>query len=74
MISIARLPFEPGLFSTTTGWPSASPSAGAMTRATVSVAPPGGLGTSRRIGRDGNCACAASVQSARASAAARRTM
>jgi hypothetical protein len=47
------LPFEPGRLSITTVWPSFSESAGAMTRARLSVAPPGGFGTIRRIGRWG---------------------
>src|SRR5688572_16783572 len=52
-----------------TGWPSASPSAGANTRASVSVAPPGGLGTSRRIGRAGYWAMASPAKTSRSSAA-----
>src|SRR5436190_1973097 len=38
------------------GCPSRSPSCGAMTRATVSLAPPGGWGMRTRIGRDGGAA------------------
>src|SRR5258708_18678417 len=68
--SLERLPLEPGRFSTTTGCPSASPSRGETTRAIVSVAPPGGLGTSRRIGRVGYCAHAAAAHSDRRSVAA----
>src|SRR6266513_1219450 len=56
--SPARLPLPPTRFSTTTGWPSESPSLGAIRRATMSGPPPGGIGTSRRIGRDGYCAAA----------------
>src|SRR5713101_6664704 len=67
--SLERLPLEPGRFSTTTGWPSASPSRGETTRAIVSVAPPGGLGTNRRIGRLGYCAQAAAEHRDRRSAA-----
>src|SRR6266853_1570738 len=70
--SLERFPFEPGRFSTTTGWPSASPSLGASTRAIVSVAPPGGLGTSRRTGRVGYCAEAAAASRAKRNAAAIR--
>src|SRR5882762_9074942 len=51
--SPARLPLPPTRFSTTTGWPSASPSLGAMRRATMSGPPPGGIGTSRRMGLAG---------------------
>src|SRR3981189_985173 len=68
--SLERLPLEPGRFSTTTGCPSASPSRGATTRAIVSVAPPGGLGTSRRIGRLGAFAQAAAAYKDRRSGAA----
>src|SRR6267143_3849017 len=51
--SPARLPLPPTRFSTTTGWPSASVSLGAIRRATMSGPPPGGIGTSRRIGLAG---------------------
>src|SRR2546427_3602539 len=68
--SLERLPLEPGRFSTTTGCPSASPSLGETTRAIVSVAPPGGLGTSRRIGRLGYCAQGAAAYKDTRSAAA----
>src|SRR2546421_4786673 len=47
------LPPAPGLFSTTTGWPSACCSLGAMRRAERSTGPPGAYGTTRWIGRDG---------------------
>src|SRR3954454_13259793 len=40
----------PGLFSITTGWPSALESDGAMTRAVTSLTPPGGKFTTIRIG------------------------
>src|SRR5712691_2707816 len=69
--SPARLPLPPTRFSTTTAWPSASPSLGAIRRATMSGPPPGGIGTSRRIGRDGYCATA-SWQRPAASRATRR--
>src|SRR5258708_37680555 len=68
--SLEKLPLEPGRFSTIPGCPSASPSRGETTRAIVSVAPPGGLGTSRRIGRLGYCAEAAAAHSDRRSVAA----
>src|SRR5439155_27025921 len=54
--SIAMLPFEPGRFSTTTGWPRSSESLCPMTRAEISGAPPGGIGTMSLIGRKGYCA------------------
>src|SRR6266849_2031542 len=46
----------------TTDWPNASPNSCVIWRFRVSVAPPGGNATTRRIGRSGNdcgfCACA----------------
>src|SRR5438876_6039176 len=49
----------PGLFSTTTGWPSALPNSSLITRATKSAAPPGAKPTSSRIGLFGYpAACA----------------
>src|SRR5881628_4036886 len=54
--SIAILPFEPGRFSTTTAWPTSSESRWPMTRAEISGAPPGGIGTISLIGREGYCA------------------
>src|SRR6266568_3757512 len=54
--SIAILPFEPGRFSTTTAWPTNSASRCPMTRAEISGAPPGGIGTISLIGRKGYCA------------------
>src|SRR2546429_3201653 len=51
------LPPAPGLFSTTTGCPSACCSLGAMRRAERSTGPPGAYGTTRWTGRDGqSCA------------------
>jgi hypothetical protein len=41
MISAAKSPAPPGLFSMMIGCPSFSPSFGAMRRATTSVDPPG---------------------------------
>src|SRR3990172_3234227 len=54
-------PLPPGLFSTTTGWPSVSPIFGASRRASVSATPPGN-GTTILTGLAGNapdCAGAA---------------
>ena len=51
--SFAMLPFAPARFSTTTGWPSVWPSLSASTRAAMSGAPPGGIGTMIVTGRDG---------------------
>src|SRR3954464_6846769 len=57
MASLAILPLEPGLFSTTTGWPICCCSFSPITRAAMSGAPPGGMGTMRWIGREGyDCA------------------
>jgi len=47
------LPLAPVLFSTTTGWPSASPSFGPISRAMMSTGPPGGNATSTRTGLEG---------------------
>src|ERR1051325_5124846 len=53
------LPPAPPTFSMITGWPSDGRIASPMMRAAVSVDPPGGNGTIRVTGRDGNaCACA----------------
>src|SRR6267143_84758 len=52
------LPFEPSRFSTTTGWHICSESFWPSTRAAMSGAPPGGIGTIRWMGRDGYCAAA----------------
>src|SRR6478672_12266104 len=48
--SAPTTPPPPALFSTTTGWPSALASGSAMTRATMSVVPPGAKGTTSLIG------------------------
>src|SRR5438477_452115 len=53
------LPLEPARFSTTTGSPICSASFWPRTRAAMSGAPPGGIGTIRWMGRDGYCAAAA---------------
>ena len=55
------LPLAPGRFSITTDQPSVSCSEWAMSRAEMSGAPPGGIVTSTRIGRDGNGACASAA-------------
>src|ERR1051325_1827089 len=53
------LPPAPPTFSMITGWPSDGRIASPMMRAAGSVEPPGGNGTIRVTGRDGNaCACA----------------
>src|SRR2546421_10701425 len=65
--SAPMLPPAPGLFSTTTGWPSACCSLGAIKRAERSTGPPGAYGTTRWTGLDGQ-SCAPQWN-----AAARRT-
>src|SRR5262245_64699925 len=52
----AMVPAAPPWFSTTTGTPSRALSPSARTRATPSLAPPGGNDTTRRIGRSGKAA------------------
>src|SRR5258706_16436628 len=53
------VPPPPPLFSTSTGWPSVSLIRLPTRRATMSVVPPGGNGTSTRTGLDGKgCAFA----------------
>ncbi len=47
------MPPAPGLFSTTTGWPSRSLRLFAVKRAALSVTPPGANGTTQVIGRFG---------------------
>src|SRR5687767_11115029 len=49
------LPPAPGRLSTTTDWPSDSVICCAITRATISVPPPGANGMIRRTGRAGYC-------------------
>src|SRR3979490_3273186 len=72
--SPARLPLPPTRFSTTTGWPAASPSLGAIRRATMSGPPPGGIGTSRRMGLVGYSAAALQLRTAETKTrSARRT-
>src|ERR1700704_1878006 len=60
-------PDAPAWFSTTTGWRRLSLNFRPTSRALMSPAPPGGLGTMMRIGRNGrSCAVAASGSSANA--------
>src|SRR5438552_14532301 len=66
------LPFEPGRFSTTTGWPAHSESRCPMTRAEISGAPPGGIGTISLIGRNGYCAHEATENKAANASAVKR--
>jgi hypothetical protein len=47
------LPAAPGRLSTTTGWPNVSYNAGAISRAMMSLPPPGANGPTHRIGRLG---------------------
>src|SRR5678816_2525129 len=68
------LPPAPPRFSMTTGWPRASPSWGAISRASASVPPPTANGTTSLTTRSGNCwAAAGSASRAREAAAATRT-
>src|SRR6476661_3330572 len=72
----AMVPPPPVRFSTATGWPSSSDSFGAISRARMSVPPPGAKPTSRVIGRLGkgtSCACTPKGSSAAASSM-RRSM
>src|SRR5258706_5801160 len=62
------LPPAPARFSTTTCWPSSSPSAGAMMRAVVSVPPPGSKPTTVVIAFCGHCAAAAALNDSAANA------
>src|SRR5687767_5482155 len=52
-MSLPMMAFAPPRLSMTSGWPSTFSTSFAMTRAFASVAPPGGNGTTRRIGRVG---------------------
>src|SRR5690349_12765904 len=63
----------PPLLSTTTGWPSAGCNRSAMRRPRMSVKPPGGYGTTRRIGFEGQAACCADAKGAAAASAEART-
>jgi hypothetical protein len=74
------VPVAPGLLSVMTVWPSRSCIFGPMARATVSVEPPGGKGTTSVIGLAAgqacpelvDVACACALPAALASAMARR--
>jgi len=48
--SAPSMPLAPGLFSTTTGWPSETRSFSARSRAIVSTPPPGEKGTTMVMG------------------------
>src|SRR5687768_5766903 len=65
-------PSAPGLVSTTTGWPSACESGVVKMRAPTSAAPPGGKGTTRRIGLSGYWALTEKATNAAAAKATRR--
>src|SRR6185503_20066955 len=54
MSAAPMVPPAPPLFSTSTGWPSVSLMRWPIRRATMSVVPPAGNGTTTRIGLDGN--------------------
>src|SRR5262245_41272367 len=69
----AMVPAAPPWFSTTTGTPSRALSPSARTRATPSLAPPGGNDTTRRIGRSGKAAKAELAHVSIAHAKARRS-
>src|SRR6266704_3410895 len=68
--SIATLPEAPGLFSTTTGWPSLCARPSADRRPRRSVIPPGEVSTTSRIARFGY-ACPEPVEGTSASVAQR---
>src|SRR3954465_9135462 len=66
-------PPAPGLFSITTGWPSACESLSQTTRVITSVGPPAGNGTTIFTGRAGyDCACASTLAAPRRMQAIRR--
>src|SRR6266705_1261095 len=64
-------PSAPTLFSTTTGWPRVSESGCATMRVMTSAAPPGGNGTTMRMGLAGYCAAAGIAMRPKTPAAAR---
>src|SRR5512140_597272 len=71
--STPRLPPAPGLLSITKVQPVAAATFWLVSRATMSVPPPGGNGTTRRIGLAGQaCANALAVRVLAASASSRR--
>src|SRR5262245_60488940 len=63
----------PGLLSMITGWPSLSDSQLAMMRASTSVVPPGGYGTTHLIGLFGYCCAKALPAKASRAIATTRT-
>ncbi|WP_229882739.1 hypothetical protein [Pseudorhodoferax aquiterrae] len=67
----ATLPLAPARFSTTTGWPSVSPTMRPITRVSVSVVPPAGLPTTMVMGRPWAVAWKGAVAVAASSSAAR---
>src|SRR2546429_424822 len=70
MKSIATLPEAPGLFSTTTGWPSFCDKPSADRRARISGIPPGEVSTTRRRLRFGYlCAVANKILHTQSAAA-----
>src|ERR1700754_624733 len=69
-MSAAMLPPAPGLFSTTTDWPQTSCRRLLISRAVMSVEPPGVNGTTTRTGFAGQSAPAARRESAGAASAA----
>src|SRR5258708_988904 len=67
------VPPAPATFSTITGWPSEAFMWSPTMRATMSVMPPAGNGTTSVTGFDGNdCACAPKAQPSTAPSAARK--
>jgi hypothetical protein len=72
-MSVPMAPPAPGRFSTTNGWPSATCSFSATTRAAMSVACPGGQGTTTLMGRLGY-ACANAAVAARSDATNTRSL
>ncbi len=58
---VATVPPAPPRFSTTTCWPSVLLIRSATSRASASLPPPAGNGTTSVIGRDGCQSCAAAV-------------
>ncbi|MNT38480.1 hypothetical protein D3C72_1746750 [compost metagenome] len=66
----AMPPDAPGLFSTTTLWPSAVPRGWAIRRAAMSVVPPGAADTISVTGRLGKSACALAALAPKVRAAA----
>src|SRR5215475_6697328 len=70
--SVPTMPLAAGRLSTITDWPSARSRCGSIRRATVSLSPPGGNGTTMRTGRSGQvCATPGADPSMSISAPAR---